>query len=120
MNPYPAVNFYRIVSRDVDGKPGFSNIVKVNLDKSVKEITVYPNPVRNGYVSFQSSDLAKGNYLVRVINTNGVVLTTRQFNHSGGALTQTFQLPSTLPAGMYTMQVITDGRNLFIRSFLVQ
>src|SRR5690606_32780032 len=117
--PLAGVNFYRIVSKDLDGKLGYSNIVKVNLDKSVKDIVLYPNPVRGQHVSFQSSDLARGSYTVRIVTTGGVVLRSQQFMHTGGALNQTIQLPASIPAGMYAMQVELAGERLFTKSFVV-
>ena len=64
-------NFYRIKSVDINGKISYSTIVRLNLNQSGKGILVYPNPATKGYISFQSSDLQKGSYTLKIINSNG-------------------------------------------------
>ena len=119
-NPLPGVNFYRLKNIDMDGKSGYSNVVKVNLDKNIKGFTLYPNPVRNGLVSFQSSDLSKGNYSVNIFNANGQQVYSQRFNHSGGSVNQTIQLPAGVRSGMYTMQVDNGTMKLMSKTFMVQ
>lgn len=119
-NPLPGVNFYRLKNIDMDGKSGYSNVVKVNLDKNIKGFTLYPNPVRNGLVSFQSSDLSKGNYSVNIFNANGQQVYSQRFSHSGGSVNQTLQLPAGVRSGMYTMQVDNGTMKLMSKTFMVQ
>jgi|CXWL01.1.fsa_nt_gi hypothetical protein len=119
-SPIAGINFYRIKNINLDGKSGFSSIVKVNLDKSVKDVTVYPNPVRGGYISLQSSDLSKGNYSVRIFNASGQQVYARRLSHSGGAINQTIQLPSGIRSGMYGIQLDSDGMKVMSKTFMVQ
>jgi hypothetical protein len=102
--PLSGTSFYRIRNNDIDGKSGLSTIVKVNLNKNIKTISVYPNPVRGNRVSFQTSDLAKGLYNVEVYNTMGSRVFSQALNHAGGAITQTLSLP-TLQSGSYTLRI---------------
>ena len=102
--PLSGTSFYRIRNNDIDGKSGLSTIVKVNLNKNIKTINVYPNPVRGNRVSFQTSDLAKGLYNVEVYNTMGSRVFSQALNHAGGAITQTLSLP-TLQSGSYTLRI---------------
>ena len=119
-NPLQGVNFYRLKSIDIDAKYGFSNIVKINLDKRVKDVTIYPNPVIGGYVSFQSADLAKGNYSVKVFNTAGQQVYKQRFTHSGGAIGQTIHLPAGIKSGMYSMQLENDAVKVMSKIFMIQ
>jgi hypothetical protein len=119
-NPLPGVNFYRIRNIDLDGKSGFSNIVRISLDKSVKDITMYPNPVRNGAISLQSSDLARGKYSVSVYNAGGQHITTKQFTHNGGAINQTITLPANTQSGLYMLNLQNDGVRVMAKTFVVQ
>ena len=119
-NPLPGVNFYRLKNIDMDGKSGYSNVVKVNLDKNIKGFTLYPNPVRNAVVSFQSSDLSKGNYSVNIFNANGQQVYAQRFNHSGGSVNQTIQLPAGVRSGMYTMQLNNGTMKVMSKTFMVQ
>lgn len=119
-NPQPGVNFYRLRNVDLDGKTGFSSIVKVNLDKNVKGFTLYPNPVINGYLSFQSANLVKGNYNVRVFNAGGQQVYSQRISHTGGAINQTIQLPAGTLPGMYTILVNGEEGNVMSKTFIVQ
>jgi hypothetical protein len=118
-NPLPGVNFYRLRAVDVDGKSGYSTIVRVNL-AGVKEVTIYPNPVTGGYVSFQSGSLAKGNYTVKIFNATGQQVYSEKFAHNGGAVNQTIQLPSGSRSGMYSLQLNSDEMKLMSKTFMVQ
>src|SRR5687767_276548 len=82
VNPLPGVNFYRLKSLDIDQQHGYSSIVKINLENSIKEISVYPNPVIGRHISLQATGLAKGNYTVRISNSSGQQVYTFRFNHA--------------------------------------
>ena len=103
--PLSGTSFYRIRNIDLDGKSGLSNIVKINLNKSVKTISVYPNPLRGNRVSFQTSDLAQGTYQVELINAVGMRVFAQSINHAGGAINQGLSLPSNLKSGQYTLRI---------------
>lgn len=119
-NPVQGVNFYRLRSIDLDGKFALSTIVKVNLDKDVKEISVYPNPATSGYISFQGADLAKGNYTVKIYNSAGAQVFSQNFTHSGGAISQTLRLPAAVRSGMYSLQLFNNDVKLLSKTFMVQ
>ncbi|HMU47027.1 MAG TPA: T9SS type A sorting domain-containing protein [Chitinophagaceae bacterium] len=118
--PLPGVSFYRLRNVDIDGKSGYSNIVKVSLDKSVKSITIYPNPVRGEFISLQSSDLAKGNYSVRIMNAAGQQVYNQRFSHTGGAINETIQLPSGMQSGIYILQLDKEGAKVMAKAIVVQ
>lgn len=117
--PLAGVNIYRIRNNDIDGKSGYSNMVKVNLNKSVKEISLYPNPVRGGQVSIQASDLAKGLYQVRIINANGQIVYSQPLNHAGGAINQTIALTDNLKSGLYNLQLAIQGTTGIVKPFVL-
>ena len=117
--PVNGNNFYRIKSVDIDGKISYSIIVKVNLTRSGDDILIYPNPAQKGFVSFQIADLQKGNYNLRIINSNGQEVLTQKFVHEGGFFSQTISLPAGIKSGMYNLQLI-NGNEIKNRSFIVQ
>jgi hypothetical protein len=102
--PLSGTSFYRIRNNDIDGKSGLSNIVKINLNKNIKTIGIYPNPVIGNRVSFQTSDLTKGTYNVEVINAFGARVFQQSVNHAGGAINQSLNLPN-LNSGSYTLRI---------------
>ena len=112
-------NFYRIKSVDIDGKISYGVIIRVNLSSSGKDIVIYPNPVPNRYLSFQSGDLQKGNYVVKIMSSNGQAIYRQEFEHPGGAFSQTISLPASIKSGMYNLQLI-KGNEVINKTFIVQ
>jgi hypothetical protein len=112
-------NFYRIKSVDIDGKISYGVIIRVNLSSSGKDIMIYPNPVQNNYLSFQSGDLQKGSYIVRIMSSNGQAILRQEFVHQGGAFSQTISLPAGIKSGMYNLQLI-KGNEVINKTFIVQ
>ena len=119
-SPLPGVNFYRLKSIDTDSKSAYSSIVRVSLSKESKAITIYPNPVQNGYLSFHSADLSRGDYWIKISNAAGQQLYSRKINHSGGAINQTIELPKSMQSGMYTLQLENQEARIMSKSFIVQ
>ncbi len=119
-SPIQGVNFYRLRTIDFDSKFAYSSIVKVNLDKTVKDISLYPNPATGGYISFQGADLAKGNYIVKVYNSAGMQVMGQSFTHTGGAINQTLKLPAGIKSGMYSLQLVNGDVKLMSKTFVVQ
>ena len=118
--PLRGTNFYRIKSVDADGQLTYSPVMKVNLDKSIKGFTVYPNPVTGGYLSVQSSDLSRGDYTVKIYSSGGQQVVAQRFNHSGGAVNKTIQLPAGTKAGVYSLYIESEGNRMLTKSFMVQ
>lgn len=118
-SPIASINFYRIKTIDIDLKAGFSNIVKLNLDKTAQGISLYPNPVHNGFVSFQGSDLAKGNYEIKIFNAGGQQVFNQALTHSGGALHQSIQLPVSTGKGIYIFSLNKENVKVMNRTFIV-
>jgi hypothetical protein len=117
--PGNGINLYRIKSVDLDGKISYSMIIKVNLTFSGGDILIYPNPTQKGNVSFQLSDLHKGTYTLKVINSGGQEILRQKFEHEGGLFSQTISLPAGIKSGMYNLQLI-NGNEVRNKTFIVQ
>lgn len=90
-------------------------------DAAIVPLNMYPNPVRSGgQVSLRGSELAKGDYTVRVFNAAGQQVTTLRFNHAGGSVLQTVTLPASANSGLYMMQLENGGKKVMGKSFVVQ
>jgi hypothetical protein len=113
------IGYYRIRSVRIDGQFAISPVIKVNLNKQVKDISLYPNPVKGDYVSFQASDLSKGNYVMKVFNNRGVQVLEKSLTHSGGSINQTLKLPVGISPGFYFLQLINDEVKVMNKSFIV-
>lgn len=118
--PATGNNYYRLKSVDIDAKFTYSSIMKVNLENASAGFTLFPNPVRGGSVSFQSAELAKGSYTVKVISLSGQQVYAQQFAHNGGAISQSLQLPQSVKTGVYTLLLENAGTKVMNKSFIVQ
>lgn len=113
------VNFYRVRNVDLDGKYSYSAIVKVSAGKSVSEkVAVYPNPVQSGRVNLQTGNLVKGIYSIEIFSAAGQQVYNKIINHSGGTAIHSIQLPATIKAGIYHIQLKSDEVKE-VRQFLV-
>lgn len=119
-NPLFGLAFYRLNAIDRRDLAQYSNIVRIDLTGNT-DLNVYPNPVKTGdYLSLNASSLGKGNISVRIFNATGQQIIVKQFNHPGGAINQSIQLPATAKAGFYTVILEREGVKVSGKSFIVQ
>jgi hypothetical protein len=118
--PLQGTGFYRIVSQQKDGSNSLSAVLRVNLNKSIKETIIYPNPVKGSLLSLQSTNLEKGNYSIRMYSVNGQELLQLRFDHNGGAINQMINLPKNLQPGMYDIMLDKAGSRVMSKKVMVQ
>ena len=82
-----------------------------------QELRVYPNPTPSALTITQSSPF-RGPVTVRIFDATGRQFSPLTFDKTGHALQQTLDL-SHLPAGLYHLQLLTDGQPQ-VRSFIKQ
>ncbi|HYF30660.1 MAG TPA: hypothetical protein VD993_06050 [Chitinophagaceae bacterium] len=111
IKPVAGNNFYRIRATEVSGATKYSTIAIVNLGKG-KGIGVYPNVVRNSRFNLQITGMPAGNYKLNVHSGTGQLVYSRTINHTGGSATQTINLPSGLPKGIYRMNMFAAAENV--------
>lgn len=104
-SPITGVSYYRIKAVEKDGNVLYTNIAKSNTLTTKVEMTVAPNPVKNGMLNVQLSSLTKGTYELKLYNDLGQEVFNSQVSTTGGSLSQSFTLPSTVKAGMYNLQL---------------
>lgn len=107
-SPGAGTNFYRIKAEETTGKIVYSAILSVNLDRSGESLRLYPNPVINSQVTITLSNIKRGLYTVRVVNTTGQDVFRQIISSQGQTLTQQLRLPSVKP-GTYHMVITGDG-----------
>ncbi len=119
--PLATVNYYRVQSVEVTGRSKYSVIVKVDLSGKEPVVVLYPNPAPKGQqqLSLQATNLAKGQYTLRIISVTGQQVASQVLSHQGGSITEPVTLPASLNAGRYTLQ-LTNGEVNFTRSFIIQ
>ena len=75
-------------------------------------MSVFPNPVTNNVINLQMSNMPQGIYNVRVFNSMGQVIATKQINHSAGTVTETLQVKG-LSKGIYQLEVVKPDNSKF-------
>ena len=105
-DPAKGDNFYRIRSVDNNGDFKYSSIVNVMMEKERSGINVYPNPVTSKMLNLQFTNMQKGIYGLRLINTMGQVVFTQQLTHRGGSAIQNIGLGNNIQKGIYRLEVI--------------
>ena len=112
LNPVTGNNFYRVRAVANSGEIKYSSVVKVNIGKIVRDITVYPNPVTNKLINIRFSDINKGIYQLRLINNIGQVVLSRKLTHMGGSAITVVPL-GNIAAGNYQVEIIAaDGTRI--------
>jgi hypothetical protein len=119
-NPLSGISYYRIKNNDMDGKSSYSIVIRVNRNKSIKGLSLYPNPAVNGNVLLQGSDLGRGNYKINIFGANGQEIYKQQIKHNGGTISQTIELPSTISKGIYILSVKDENGNIIFNEKLVK
>jgi len=118
-NPLSGTSYYRIKNNDLDGKSAYSIVIRVNRNKTIKGLSLYPNPIVNGIVLLQGSDLGRGNYKLNIFGANGQEIFKEQIKHNGGTITHTIELPSSISKGVYMFSVKDENGNIIFKEKLV-
>jgi len=106
VNAISGQSFYRVRSAGTNGTIQYSQVVKVSNGAAGAHISVYPNPVKDGIIGLQITNMPKGTYQLRMLNSFGQSVATQLINHSGGSVTQTISLNKSLPKGLYELEII--------------
>jgi hypothetical protein len=107
--PLNGFNYYRIRSIDKDGKVHYSSIVKVNMQADAPSVQLYTNPVTDGIIKLQATNLPQGIYKVRLLNATGQLTAQLQLNHAGGSMVQSLPIKQLPAKGVYTVEISKSG-----------
>lgn len=118
--PYNGDNFYRIRIIYNSGNAVYSKVVKVTLGNKTPGVAVYPNPVRDGLIGLQLSNLEKGNYQVSITNTIGQLVDSRTIVHNGGSAMETISTRNKLSAGVYQVELRLSGKKVAVNQLIVE
>jgi hypothetical protein len=99
------VNYYRLISVDIDGKSISSNPVAVTLGASIVSVTAYPNPAVN---QLNVSGLVIGDRL-KLLDLSGRIIKTQNFSGSNTAVLNL----DKINAGVYLLVVENAGKLTF-------
>ncbi len=118
-NPVQGTSYYRIKAQETTGKIVYSKILSVNIGSSNQSLRLYPNPVKGNQITISMTNIKRGQYTLRVINTAGQDIFRQVINNQTSSLTQTLDLPATIKAGVYNLLI--NGENYReTKTFIVQ
>jgi hypothetical protein len=118
-SPVNGSNYYRILSTDNSGKQQYSNVAVVKIGSKQSSISVYPNPVISNTMNLQLENIAKGNYTIQLVNTQGSVVMQTNLKYAGGSGTQSIQMPSTVSGGNYVLKATAENGMVFTEKVVV-
>lgn len=98
-------NYYRIKIIGKDNSITYSNTINLKLNATKGEISIYPNPAKNGLLNIQLSNLNKGLTDIKIYNSLGQVIYTTSFMYDGGTALKSVQLNTNIISGIYNIQV---------------
>jgi hypothetical protein len=113
-------NYYRIISVSNNGTLSYSQVVKVTIGGGSGLIAVYPNPVKDGVIGLQFTNMPAGNYGVRLLSIIGQEIMNQQINHTGGSSTQQLSLSQSLAKGIYQLEIIKPDNSKASLNVMVQ
>jgi hypothetical protein len=112
--------YYRIRSISYNDVIGYSNIVKVKLNRSTPAIYVFPNPVTENAIHLQMNGMEKGVYAARLMNNLGQVVMSNYIAHMGGTATETLRPANRLLAGIYQLEIAAPDKKITTIKVIVQ
>jgi hypothetical protein len=117
--PLQGTNYYRIKAVETTGKIVYSKVLSVILGNITQSLRLYPNPVSGNQVTISLSNVRRGQYNLRVVNTAGQDIYKQAITNQGSTTTQTIVLPSSIKPGVYNM-IITGSDYRENKMFIVQ
>lgn len=118
-NPVPEVNYYRIKSVGMDGKTAYSQVVKVLFSEDVPAVNVSPNPAQGSVINLQLVSQPRGDYHIRLMNSQGQVVFKSVMINNGGSASQRFTLPSSINMGIYQLELTGPGNSRQVQKVVI-
>jgi len=104
-SPLAGWNFYRLNTTEQGGISNYSELIKVNFQKSNGGFMIFPNPVKGQEMTVRLGDLPRGSYRLYISNLAGQVLYSRQINMGSDSQFQTIPLGG-YKAGTYVVGLV--------------
>lgn len=115
VSPDQGTDYYRLKLSDHDGMRRHSGIISIRNTKTpvFHELTVYPNPVKDGRIFVWLTRDPEPGSIVRLLDYTGRVIIERLISQSGMDLDV-----RELPSGVYLVWVITGSQRLVTRIYV--
>jgi hypothetical protein len=111
-SPFNGNNFYRIRTVDNIGAFKYSEVVKVEEDKSASGIFLQFNPTITRTINLYFKNLPAGWYKVRLINSIGQTIFNKAINHTAGSSTEKVAPGLKLIPGIYQLEITYPNKEV--------
>ena len=117
LNAQAGDQYYRIRSIDRSGKVQYSRIAKVNINM-IADLSIYPNPILNGVIGLQFTNMPAGKYSMKLITSLGQTVLSREVKHGGGTSMQILR-PGLLARGIYQLAITHPDKTIIILKVVI-
>jgi hypothetical protein len=108
-------SYYRVKTKAQKAKDIPAEMVSIYIDKVIQGMNVFPNPVKQGNLKLNLTDLPKGKYEVKLLNSFGLTVFSASIHYNGGKQMETLNVNKQLFKGIYHLEVKSpDGRQKVI------
>ncbi len=105
-------HYYRIKYSNTNGKISYSNTVQVIVAYQNPSIKIYPNPVTDGIIHLQFINQPQGRYLIRLLNSLGQTIVTKQTEITGVNVIEKISWNYYLAHGIYQLEITKPDGNM--------
>jgi len=92
-------------------------IQRITSVNNAIRLHIYPNPVTNDFFYLQMSNMPQGNYILRLLNSLGQIVMTRQTNLSGNS-TETIMLGERIK-GVYYLDLTKPDKTMSSHKIII-
>jgi len=92
---------------------------KANEVITPNAISVYPNPVTNGYVRLSFDNQPSGKYQVQFLDIGGKIISTQEVTINNKVQVEEFRLPAMMTSGNYLVKITNKTSNESVTNKLV-
>lgn len=111
-------NYYRVYAVEVSGARNYSRIARVTFD-NIPVATLYPNPVKaDKKVGLQMTDMASGEYQLKIYNSLGQRLMTTIIDHDGANRRYEIKLDKVTTHGNYHAELTNANDVKIVLKFI--
>ena len=109
IHPQSGDNYYRIKVVEKDGSIHYTNVVLITTTGGSIQITIQPNPVKNGNALVRFVNAPEGKYNLILYSNSGQKVWQSNVGHLGGSADYSIKLPVSIAKGIYFMHIENEA-----------
>jgi hypothetical protein len=118
VNPYKGINYYRVISVDVNGTRKTSRIVQVQFNNKTTIVRTMPNPVTDKlFVIWAEENIGK--HQIRIYTNSGQLLQSQEVLVQANSQS-TVVSTKNLAAGVYLVNIVNANGNAIVSKTIIK